>query len=424
MVGGPRGSASMGPPAIRRRVPSDPRVTALPRSPRFPRSDALLAEAATVLANWMPPLLDDAPRFTRRAWGCRLEDVDGNVFIDYFNAAGAVILGHADPVVRSAIVSQLDLVPTSTIDHPLRIEVARALLPFFPKAERVAFFKTGSEATQAAVRLARRFTRRSVVLRHGFHGWYDWCSRNPGVPAEVQALTVEVPYNDLGAVEAQLTAQPVAALILQPGGDYKLPEPGYLKSLVDLCHAHGALVIFDEIRTGLRFVGGAQGLFGVYPDLTTVSKGLANGLPLSAVVGRADVLALVKKSQVGGTYQRDVLAHAAAKATLAALVERGTVGHLHAMGTRLMEGMRQVAAAHPALGMSVHGLPPMPRILFTPTEGSSRAMRDRFHAGLFARGVLFPPHHHLFISGAHGVAEIDETIEALAASAAAAAELG
>jgi glutamate-1-semialdehyde 2,1-aminomutase len=366
----------------------------------------------------MPPLLDEAPRFTQRAWGCRLEDVDGNVFIDYFNAAGAVLLGHADPEVRAAIVAQLDLVPTSTIDHPLRIEVARALLPLFPKAARAAFFKTGSEATQAAVRLARRFTGRSAVLRHGFHGWYDWCSRNPGVPADVQALTLELPYNDLDALDAALAARPVAALILQPGGDYKLPEPGYLEGVVARCHAHGALVIFDEIRTGLRFHGGAQGWFGVYPDLTTLSKGLANGLPLSAVVGRADVMALVRKSQVGGTYQRDVLAHAAAKATLATLAARGTVDHIHAMGTRLMDGMRVIAEENPALGMRVLGAPPMPRLLFAPAEGSSRAVRDRVHAGLFARGVLFPPHHHLFLSGAHGPEEIDATLEALAAAVA------
>lgn len=131
-----------------------------------------------------------------------------------------MLLGHSDPAIRDAVIQQLDRLPTSTIDNPLRVEAARALQSFFPHAERVAFFKTGSEATQAAVRLARRYTGKTKILRCGFHGWYDWCSSNPGVPKEVRDLTIEVPYNDLEALEATLESHKneVAAFILQPGG--------------------------------------------------------------------------------------------------------------------------------------------------------------------------------------------------------------
>lgn len=382
-------------------------------------TERLNEAASRSLSNWMPPLLENAPRFTARGQGAYFEDVDGGRFLDYYNAAGAVLLGHSDPAIREAVISQLDLIPTSSIDSPLRVELARQVLSFFPHAQRAAFFKTGSEANLSAIRIARRFTKRSVILRCGFHGWYDWCSGNSSVPAEVRALTVAVPYNDLDALEQTLAQHQdrVAAFILQPGGDYKIPHPGYLEGVIERCHAHRVIVIFDEIRTGLRFHGGAQGYFGVQPDLTTISKGFGNGFPISALLGSRELLSLIKRCQLGGTYQRDMLSFAAALACLDALRSRGTIDHIHRLGARLMKGIEEVNARFPQLGGSVKGLPPLPRVLFE-TQSGERAhrVRDAVHQALCRRGVLFPAHYHLCPSGALSEADVDHTIQAFAES--------
>src|SRR5262249_35099948 len=206
----------------------------------------------------------EAPLFLTHGHGGRCWDVDGNEYVDLVGGLMPNVLGYRDPDVDHAIRQQLDQGITFSLASPLEDEVAETLCRLIPCAEMVRFGKNGTDATSAAVRLARAYTRRDHLLMCGYHGWQDWyigaTTRNLGVPAAVSELSRMVPFNDLGAVDAAFRQQPgeIAALILEPAG-VNTPHGAYLSELKELVHRHGALLIFDEIVTGLRWaIGGAQ----------------------------------------------------------------------------------------------------------------------------------------------------------------------
>ena len=272
-----------------------------------------------------------SPYFAKRAKGSRLWDVDGNEYIDFVNALAAVTLGYADPDVNAAVRAQLDDGTVFSLSHPLESEVAELICGIVPSAQMVRFGKNGSDATAGAIRVARAFTGRDHVLTCGYHGWQDWCigvtSRNKGVPPATRSLTHTIPYNDLAALEAKLAEfdGQVAAVILEPM-NVVAPAPGYLQGLIDRAHKAGALVVFDETITGFRFAnGGAQELFGVTPDLTTLGKGIANGFPLSAVCGRRDVMMEMEEVFFSFTMGGEAMSLAAAKATIAKLLREPVI---------------------------------------------------------------------------------------------------
>ena len=263
---------------------------------------------------------ENAPLFADRASGSRLWDVDGNEYIDFVSGLCAVNLGYGDPDVTAAVQEQLLKCVSLSLSTALECEVCELICDMVPCAEMVRFGKNGSDATAGAIRVARAFTKRDHIARCGYHGWQDWCiaSRNPnGIPQAVRDLTYTFAYNDLGGLAAQLECYPCAAVILEPMA-FEWPRDGFLEAVKALAHKHGALLIFDETITGFRFAnGGAQELFGVTPDLACFGKGLANGFPLSAIVGRRDIMKLF----AGGiffsfTAGGEALSLAAAKATL------------------------------------------------------------------------------------------------------------
>ena len=264
-------------------------------SERYAQSEALLARAEQVIPLGSQTFSKSriayphgvSPFFIERGQGCQVWDVDGNQYLDFVSSLLCVTLGYADADVNSAVSRQLADGVIFSLPHKLETEVAEQLVELIPCAEQVRFGKNGSDATAAAIRLARAVTGREHVAVCGYHGWQDWyigsTTRDLGVPAAVKALTHSFSYNNLASLEALFSQYPLAAVILEPM-NLNWPEPGFLEGIRALCDRHGAVLIFDEIITGFRFaIGGAQQLFGVTPDLACFGKGMANGLPISAL---------------------------------------------------------------------------------------------------------------------------------------------
>jgi len=327
------------------------RIAANAAWPDITQSDALFARARDLIPAVTQTLAKGpgqyvrgvAPKYLRSGRGARVVDVDGNEYLDFSMGVGPLSLGYADPVVDAAIVAQLRDGITFSLMHPLEVEVAEQIQGLVPGAERVRFGKNGCDVTTAAVRLARAFTGRSKVLCCGYHGWHDWSiavtDRNRGIPAEVGDLSHTFAYNDLASVEAGLDDD-TACVILEPV-TFEAPRPWFLADLKRLCEANGTLLVFDEMWTGFRLaLGGAQERFGVTADLACFSKAIANGMPLSALTGRADVMSLLERDVFFfSTFGGEALSLAAAAATLRELRRRDVPAHLDELGAGLRDGL-------------------------------------------------------------------------------------
>jgi len=276
-----------------------------------------------------------SPLFITRGKGSRVWDVDDNEYVDFVNALAAVSLGYANPEVTDSVKKQLDDGVCYSLPHPLELQVAEMLVEMIPCAEMVRFGKNGTDATSAAIRLARAYTGRDHVLVCGYHGWQDWyigsTSRHLGVPDAVRELTHTFVYNNIENLVEQFDSlrNKVAAVIMEPM-NLAWPEEGYLEQVKKVCDDNGALFILDETITGCRFAkGGAQELFSVTPDLACFGKGLANGFPLSAVVGRQDVMEAMEEIFFSGTFGGETASLAAAKVVLTKVRDGDVVERLY-----------------------------------------------------------------------------------------------
>lgn len=353
-----------------------------------------------------------SPLYAERADGCRLWDVDGNEYIDCVMSLAAVTLGYRHPVVTEAVKRQLDVGVVFTLPHRIEAEVAELICEMVPCAEQVRFGKNGTDATSAAVRLARAFTGRERIATCGYHGWQDWyigsTARHLGVPQAVRELTHPFPYNDLDALKALFAAHPgeFAAVVMEPMGGTE-PKPGYLQAVKDFLHAQGALLVFDETITGFRFAnGGAQAHFGVTPDLATFGKGLANGFPLSAVTGRADVMAKMKDVFFSGTFGGEALSLAAAKATLTLLQREPVLATIAARGQVLKDGVQALIDRHGLAGwLAISGHPAWTFLTLKDTpQASAFEIKTLLMQEQHQRGVLGLGTHNLSL--AHGESDI------------------
>lgn len=293
-----------------------------------------------------------APFFMRRAHGSKAWDVDGNCYTDFANALASITLGHCDPDVSDAVQRQVQDGTIFALAHPLEIEVAELIVEMVPCAEMVRFGKNGSDATSGAVRAARAHTGRDRVAACGYHGWQDWyigsTARNKGVPRATSDLTHVFTYNNLESLHAVLRSRPgeFAAVILEPM-NIDFPRHGFLQGVRELARQHGALTIFDETITGFRFSnGGAQELFDQVPDLATFGKGLANGYPIAAVAGRADVMAEFEEIFFSFTMGGETLSLAAAKATLEKVRRENVTARLSELGGQVVAGVRESIVRH------------------------------------------------------------------------------
>jgi glutamate-1-semialdehyde 2,1-aminomutase/spore coat polysaccharide biosynthesis protein SpsF len=331
------------------------------------------------------------PAFVSRARGGHVWDVDGNEWVDFPMALGPVLLGHADPAVEEAVVAQLRDGISFTLMHPLEVEVAERIAAICPGVETVWFTKTGSEATAAAIRLARARTGRERVLACGYHGWHDWYAASQpqaqGVPAAARALVSPFPFNDAAALERLLRAGDVAAVILEPTGA-ALPAAGFLDQVVGLTRQAGAMSIFDEMISGFRIApGGAREKYAVTPDLSCYGKALGNGMPIAAVAGHRAAFRHFDRAFISGTYAGEALSLAAARVVLDTIASGTVLAEIAAAGTSLAAGMREAVQRHGLAGrVTIGGEPSRPVVRF---EADGLLAKTYTQQCLADSGVLF-----------------------------------
>lgn len=346
------------------------------------------------------------PLYASHADGGFIYDIDGNDYVDLVSAILPVVLGYRDPDVDRAIRQQLDNGISFSLATKLEAELSELMCSIIPCAEMVKFGKSGTDVTSAAIRLARAYTGRNQVLLSGYHGWADWSmaatDRDRGIPQWVKDLTTRIPYGDIKAaseVFARYTGD-VAAVIVEPNDD-----PDYLRAIVHMAHANNAVVIFDEIITGFRYsMGGAQKHFGITPDLATFGKAMANGMPLSALVGNRDIMKLMQPPNnifYSGTMFGETLSLAASIATIKKMQEQNVIEHLWNMGA-YMGGMAMGCISRTNLAgcIRISGQFPRMQISFHDYEnGAADQYRTLFLESMAEHGVLIINSHN--VSFAH-----------------------
>lgn len=397
----------------------EPLVRDLAKSEEYWRRAEQIIPAGTQTMSKGPTQFVDgvAPKYIRRGKGCHVWDVDGNEYIDYGMGLRPLVLGYSYPAVDEAITEQLKEGITFTLMHPLEVELSELLIKIIPCAEMVRFGKNGSDVTSAAIRLARAYTGRDKILCCGYHGWQDWYAatteRNRGIPKAVRKLSFSFPYNDTESLErlfAENKGQ-VAAVIMEPVG-VEPPVDNFLERVKKLANENSAVLIFDEIITGFRFaLGGAQEYFGVIPDLATFGKGMANGMPLSALVGRREIMKELESVFFSLTFGGEVLSLAASVATIKEIKERNVIEHLWKQGRKLQDGYNQLARE---MALENHtrciGYAPSTLVTFREAQGKdSLALKSLFQQEAIKRGVLFTGYHSM--SYAHSDDDIDKTLE-------------
>jgi glutamate-1-semialdehyde 2,1-aminomutase len=383
------------------------------------------------------------PFVVERGEGARIWDVDGNEYIDYVLSWGPLVHGHAPARVTAALDAAMRRGTSFGIPTEAEVSLAAAVTALMPHVEMLRFVSSGTEATMSAIRLARAFTGRDVILKFDgcYHGHADsflvragsgvatlGLANSPGVPQALASLTVVAPFNDLRAVEDLLRVNQLAAIIIEPvvgNAGFIAPEPNFLRGLREIATRHGALLIFDEVMTGFRIaLGGARERFGVTADLTTLGKVIGGGLPVAAYGGRRELMELIAPSgsvYQAGTLSGNPLAMAAGLATLDELspaVQDGIV----ARTARLVQGLRESALRH-GVPLSADCAGSMwgfffraePVRSFADAKTSDVERFKRFFHAALDRGVYLAPSafEAAFMSSAHDDAVIDATLERL-----------
>ena len=359
-----------------------------------------------------------SPIFLEKGEGSHVWDVDGNEYIDYAMALGPVILGHAYPVVNEAISTQLRNGTIYSLPHRLEVELAEVLTEIIPCAEMVRFGKNGSDATSGAVRAARAYTGRDKIACCGYHGWQDWyigtTTRNKGVPKSVQSLTLTFEYNDIESLKNLFDQNKgdIAAVILEPIGIIE-PEDGFLQKVKELTHENGSILIFDEIVTGFRLaLGGAQEYFNVIPDLACFGKAMANGMPISAVVGKREIMEVFDEIFFSFTFGGEVLSLAASIATIKEFKQKRVIEHLWKQGKKLKVGYNALTKVHKLENYTACiGLPPRTVITFKDIrQTDSLELKTLLQQEAIKRGILCGGSHNVCYS--HTDEDIEKTLQA------------
>ena len=395
----------------------------MPKPYTFDKSRQLWQQAQKLIAGGTQgtrqPLYPEYPAYFTRAKGCHMWDVDGNKFIDLLCSIGPVLLGYAYDRVDDAARAIIEDSFQSSSNHPVQLELAQLLIETVPCAERVRFLKTGTGATLAVTRLARHITGRNHIARCGYHGWADmWRNGDKDGGVDPSAWKSVLPFD--GTAESlenlfKKTNEKFAAVILCPADTKPFTTENY-QSIVDVAHKHGALVIFDEIKTGFRVaLGGAQELLGVTPDLTTVSKGMGNGYPISAIVGKAEYMDRFPETPTAGTFSVEALSIAAAASTIREIKEKNVVAHLHKVGQRLIDGLKKIRLDHGMEEVRVYAdpVPSMIRFTWAPDGGNDcdHPAHHYFFSECFRYGLFFCPWHVAFVNYSHTEKDIDEALD-------------
>lgn len=314
-----------------------------------------------------------APVFLDRGDGCYVWDVDGNKYIDFICALGPITVGYNNKKVNDAITNQLRKGISFSLSTALEVELAGKISQIIPCAEMVRFVKNGSDATFSAIKLARAFTKRDMVAACGYHGMQDWyigsTVNNKGVPQAVSALTKTFTYNNIDSLKQLFMQYPdqIGAVILEPI-QADGPLEGYLEAIKELAHDNGALLIFDEVVSGFRYaLGGASEYYRVTPDLAAFGKGMANGMPISAVAGRRQIMEMIGSEGVfiSTTFGGETLSIAGALATIELLEQPGVYDEFWRLGTKMIEGLQELVVKNGVEAVvHVSGLPPHAGVSF------------------------------------------------------------
>ncbi|MGI5819901.1 MAG: aspartate aminotransferase family protein [Armatimonadota bacterium] len=370
------------------------------------------------------------PVYAQNADGARIQDVDGNWYIDYVLGLGPITLGYCYPEVDDAIRRQLEKGIVYGMLSPLEIEVAEAVREMVPCAEMMRFLKGGAEVTTAAARIARKYTGREIILNSGYRGWADgWAAQTTGMEGGVPNCLGDVVHSfprDLDALQALLEehAGNVAMVSIDPAtGGARVPD-GYHQGVRDLCDEHDVLLMYDEIVTGFRMAaGGGQEYFGVTPDLACFAKGIANGMPLGVVCGRAEVMqTAIDDVIISVTYGGEALSLAAANASMRVIREEPVIETIWETGRTLMAGFEELGEKR-GVPLHCHGYEPMSsQTIDYEDRELSRDAWTLLLQEMAQRGVTMRRGGLLFITYSHGEAEVEETLAALDGSLAVIAE--
>lgn len=385
------------------------------------------------------------PLIIERGSGQHLYDADGNELLDYVCSWGAIILGHSNAAIAEAIADQAKRGTSFGVTTELELELATLITHAIPFLEKIRFVSSGTEATMSAVRLARGVTKRDFIVKFEgcYHGHADsflsqagsglatlGIAECPGVPQALAGLTLNVPYNDLQAVEKAFSAHKdkIAAVIVEPiaaNMGVVPPEPGFLKRLKEIAHRNGALLIVDEVITGFRLKNGsAQELLGIEGDLTTLGKIIGGGVPVAAYAGRAELMnhvAPLGPVYQAGTLAGNPLAMRAGIAALKQLTKPGLYEQMEQLAQRLVSGLRsEVAAA--GIPAQINAMGSLATVFFAPgpvrnyadAKRSDTKRYGRFFREMLTRGIFLAPSQFeaAFLSSAHTSADIDRTLAA------------
>jgi 3-aminobutanoyl-CoA transaminase len=395
------------------------------------QSRALFEEACTLIpggvlgARKPADFIDgEYPIFLETGKGCRLKDVDGNEYVDFLCGYGPIILGYREAEVDEAVYAQIrDKGFCFTLTQKYQNQLAKKLNELVPCSEMSIFLKTGSDGTSAAIRIARAHTNKLKVMRCGYHGWHDWCvEMKGGIPAKFYEDVFEFKYNRLDQLEELMAVhgKDTAAIIMTPFGHpnhqkMQEPAPGFLEGVKDIAKKYGAVLIYDEVRTGFRVsLGGAQKYYGVTPDLTVLGKALANGYPISVVTGKKEVMmAAAHKLFISSTFFPNSESFIAALKTIEILERDRVLENIWEKGEKFIKSIQALIDKH-QVGAELSGIPPMFYITFEPDEaGTYKGKRKDFYTQLIRKGFFFTPFHHGYISYRHTQADLDLTLSAM-----------
>ncbi len=357
-----------------------------------------------------------SPFFIQRAKGSKAFDVDGNEYIDFVNSLASVTLGYCDEDVDNAIKKQLENGINFSLPHTLEMEVAEKLIQIIPCASKVRFAKNGTDATSGAIRIARAYTNKSHIAICGYHGWQDWSigstSRDLGVPQSTKELTHTFIYNDISSLEDIFNNYDIACVIMEPMNT-EYPEDNFLQKVQSLIKKNNSLLIFDETITGFRYsLGGAGEMFGIIPDLATFGKGMANGMPLSAIVGSDKIMKVMEDIFFSSTFGGETLSLASANAVIDKYIREDVILHLRTIGEYLLINLNKIidkenlnnifsTSAHPSWSF-FH--------IKEQEKYTSLEIKTFFLQEMFKRGILILGTHNLSFS--HTKKDIDVLLNA------------
>jgi len=355
-----------------------------------------------------------SPFFIEKGKGVKVWDVDGNEYIDFVNSLLSVTLGYCDIDVDKAVQEQMRNGVIFSLPHKLEMKVAEKLIEVIPCAEKVRFGKNGTDATSAAIRVSRAYTGKERVAVCGYHGWQDWyigsTTRDLGVPNCVKGLTHKFEYNNIESLEEIFQEQELACVIMEPM-NVEYPKDNFLEKVKELAHKNNALLIFDEMITGFRYsTGGAQELFGVTPDLATFGKGMANGYPLSVVVGSNEIMQKMEDIFFSGTFGGETLSLAAANSVIDKYKKHDITGHFKEIGGYLIKQLQKLIDSEGLSDIfSIAGHPSWNFLQIKQQDSyTTFEIKTLFLQEVFKRGILTLGSHN--ISFSHTKEDIDKLI--------------